>query len=90
MSLEGWGGVGVAGSCRKGQVHKRCRQLWRPATERMARVGALKGSWGHIVKSFTFFTSQGLKAARSSRGFCAGVWGAMEETENRVGELDRV
>lgn len=54
--------------------------------QRMARVGALKGSWGHIVKSFTFLTSQGLKAARSSREFCAGVWGAMEETV-KIGEL---
>lgn len=80
MGLERWGGVSVAGSCGKGQVRKRSRLLWRPATERMARVEALKGSWDHIVKSFTFLASQGLKAARSSRAFCAGVWGAMEET----------
>lgn len=30
------------------QVHEGSRLVWRPASERMARIGALKGSWATL------------------------------------------
>lgn len=41
----------------------------------MARVEALKGSWGHVVKSFTLLMSQGPEATKNLGGFCAGGLG---------------
>lgn len=52
-------------------------------------LGALQGSWGHLVKSFKLLPSQGLEAVRSLR-FAQGFRSQGGACGNRVDELDGV